>query len=503
VITDGTNLAFTATGLVSIVASQAGSEFHEPAPSLTNTYVVLPADKQAQTITGFVPVDGSEFAGTYKVRLVARASSLLPVSFSVGSGPGLITGGTNLVFTDTGLVSIVASQAGSEFYEAAPSLTNTYTVIYTEKAAQTIDHFLPSDGSSFSGMHRVGLSAQASSLLPVSFTVGSGPGRITGETNLAFTATGQVSIVASQAGSVFYEAASSVTHTFAVTEPVRGVFNDYNGDGRSDLAVFGKIAGVWYILSVDGEPIVWAGAWGWPEALTVPGDYNRDGYADLAVFNVDNGAWYVLSASGNRVLWDVKWGWPGALPVSGDYDGDGRSDLAVFDNNSGLWFILSPTGELILWGGAWGWPGAVPVTGDYNGDGRSDLAVFDTTSGRWYIVSVTGELIAWNVQFGWDGAIAVPGDYDGDGVSDLAVFNEVTGGWYILSLSGEVIAWDVRWGGPGTVPVPGDYDGDGVYDLAVYDNANGGWYILSMTGEVIAWNLMWGWDGAVPVGGAL
>ncbi|MEI6971847.1 MAG: hypothetical protein WCL44_10060, partial [bacterium] len=182
----------------------------------------------------------------------------------VGSGPGLITGGTNLAFTSTGLVSIVASQDGNAFFDPAVNVTNTYDVLPSSQLGQVITNFIPTNGASFAQTNLVGLSAQASSLLPVSFVVGSGPGLITGGTNLAFTCTGLVSIVASQAGSEFYSAAPDVTNTFVVTGSSRPI-NDFDGDGRTDLAVYWPDGGNWYINYSGGG--TYTQNWGWNEAV--------------------------------------------------------------------------------------------------------------------------------------------------------------------------------------------------------------------------------------------
>ncbi|MCG2679459.1 MAG: IPT/TIG domain-containing protein [Kiritimatiellae bacterium] len=102
--------------------------------SYTNsTYVLYLAGtvpKQDQTITNFTPTNGSIFATTSTVGLVAQASSGLPVTnFTVGSGPGAISGLTNLSFTGSGWVSIVASQAGNANWNTAPNVTNTFNVL--------------------------------------------------------------------------------------------------------------------------------------------------------------------------------------------------------------------------------------------------------------------------------------------------------------------------------------------------------------------------------------
>ena len=54
---------------------------------------------------------------------------------STGSGPGSIAGGTNLTFTGTGSVAVVASQAGDADWNGAADVTNTFTVA---KAAATV-----------------------------------------------------------------------------------------------------------------------------------------------------------------------------------------------------------------------------------------------------------------------------------------------------------------------------------------------------------------------------
>lgn len=80
-----------------------------------------------QVITNFLPADSSDISEDATAGLSATASSGLPVAFSIASGPGVISGGTNLSFTGAGSVQVVASQAGNEIWNPAPPLTNTYT----------------------------------------------------------------------------------------------------------------------------------------------------------------------------------------------------------------------------------------------------------------------------------------------------------------------------------------------------------------------------------------
>ncbi|MBI2441165.1 MAG: right-handed parallel beta-helix repeat-containing protein [Lentisphaerae bacterium] len=102
------------TGIVTITAAGALNS-----PQVVTVNLVV--NKLNQTIT--FPAIPDQIV-TSRVGLVATSSSGLPVSFAVVSGPGAITGGTNLTFSAGGTVKVVASQAGNSIWKAAPSVTN-------------------------------------------------------------------------------------------------------------------------------------------------------------------------------------------------------------------------------------------------------------------------------------------------------------------------------------------------------------------------------------------
>jgi len=271
------------------------------------------------------------------------------------------------------------------------------------------------------------------------------------------------------------------------------VLNDYDGDGKSDLAVYNF--GRWYIYSLaTSNVLVNGGGWGGADSIPVSGDYDGDGKSDLAVYNF--GRWYIYSLARSLVLVNGNgWGGADSIPVSGDYDGDGKSDLAVY--NFGRWYIYSlATSSVLVNGGGWGDANSIPVSGDYDGDGKSDLAVYN--SGRWYIYSLATSSVLVNGN-GWGGADSIPvsGDYDGDGKSDLAVYN--FGRWYIYSLARSLVLVNGNgWGGADSIPVSGDYDGDGKSDLAVFNS--GHWYIYSLARSLVLVNGNgWGGPGYIPV----
>ncbi|MBN8459340.1 MAG: chitobiase/beta-hexosaminidase C-terminal domain-containing protein [Verrucomicrobia bacterium] len=68
--------------------------------------------------------------GTPPLAMSASASSGLPVSYSVLSGPATVAGNT-LTITDAGTVTVRAIQSGNEVYSAAPCVDQSFTVYLT------------------------------------------------------------------------------------------------------------------------------------------------------------------------------------------------------------------------------------------------------------------------------------------------------------------------------------------------------------------------------------
>jgi hypothetical protein len=232
---------------------------------------------------------------------------------------------------------------------------------------------------------------------------------------------------------------------------------DYDGDGILDVAVWRPSEGIWYILrSSDGliDHFYWGKTTihptgGLPD-VPVPDDFDGDGRADIAVWRPDTGMWHILLSSkgySHSEAMHFQWGRLGDVPVNADYDGDGLADIAVFRPYENNWYIFeSRTGTWnVQTFGTAGYDILVPA--DYTGDGRADIAIF--RRGTWYVLeSDSGNVDVF--EFGFENSIPVPADYDGDGKVDFAVFQG--GRWYINESSGQGFVSFI-FGVEGDIPV--------------------------------------------------
>ncbi len=168
-----------------------------------------PPPAQSQTIT-FPPLTTPITYTATPIMLTATASSGLPVTFSVLSGPATISGNA-LTITGIGTVVIAADQAGNATFSAAPEITQSIVV---NQASQTIAFTAPATPVAFTSTP-ITLSATASSGLAVTFSVTSGPGTISGN-SLTITGVGTIVVAANQAGNATYAAATAVPYSIVV-----------------------------------------------------------------------------------------------------------------------------------------------------------------------------------------------------------------------------------------------------------------------------------------------
>ena len=244
--------------------------------SATGTLVIA---KAPQTITFAGPA--SQPYSPTPIALSATADSGLPVTFAIVSGPATVSG-SNLTLTGTGTVTVRASQAGDSNRLAAPSVDRSFN---SNKLSQTIT-FAPLADRAYTTVPQA-LTATASSGLPVSFSLVSGPATLNGS-DLTITGVGTVTVRADQAGNSFYLAAANVDRSFVVSKAVATVtLGDlaaiYDGTAKSVTAVTAP-AGLVVDFTYDGG---------------APAPTNAGSYAIVGTVNEAN---YQGSASGTLVI---------------------------------------------------------------------------------------------------------------------------------------------------------------------------------------------------------
>ena len=265
----GATLTLTGAGTVVVNASQAGNEYYTPAPGVQVTFTV---GRAPQTVV-FPRPDDTAF-GAAPFTLTASASSGLPVSFAVISGPAVVTDAT-LTITGAGTVVVRASQAGNSNYQPATSVDETFTV---GKSNQTIA-FGPL-GNQTVGDAPFPVTATSSSGLPVAFIVVSGPATIVGNL-VTVTGPGVVVVRASQPGDSDYNEAATVDQSFTVASGLGSVtgsvFVDVNHNGVRDAGEAG-LSNCAVFVDVNGNGALDAGE---PSAISgADGTYAISGVPD-------------------------------------------------------------------------------------------------------------------------------------------------------------------------------------------------------------------------------
>jgi uncharacterized repeat protein (TIGR02543 family) len=125
-----TGFTGSTSGTIATANSDGTASLYVPM-TMDRSIVANFAPKLTQTIS-FAAI-GAHSVSEGSVLLTASASSGLPVTFSVISGPGTVSG-SRLTFTGIGTIVVQASQSGSITYFAAPSVQQSGTVV---AAAQT------------------------------------------------------------------------------------------------------------------------------------------------------------------------------------------------------------------------------------------------------------------------------------------------------------------------------------------------------------------------------
>jgi len=138
--------------------------------------------------------------------------------------------------------------------------------------------------------------------------------------------------------------------------PVTG---DYDGDLINDFGIVRPVSGNnrWFVMLSNFNNGFSLGCpsttpfcgntplFGLTTDRIVSGDFDGDARTDIAVFRPSDGNWYyqrsstITASGGVGTLGVFNWGLTGDIPQAADYDGDKRTDFAVFRPSNGTWYI--------------------------------------------------------------------------------------------------------------------------------------------------------------------
>jgi formylglycine-generating enzyme required for sulfatase activity len=217
----GGSVSLTGLGTVVFGANQAGNVNYTAATEVTTSFAVT---QGSQSIGAFAAI-GAKAYGSAPFGVTAPvASSGLPVTVAVKSGPATIVGGSVTV-TGLGTVVLAVNQAGNVNYAAATEVTTSFAVT---QGSQSIGAFAAIGAKAYGSAPFGVIAPVASSGLPVSVTVKSGPATISGG-SVSVNGVGTVVLAANQAGNTNYTAAAEVTTSFAVTQATQSLYVSISG----------------------------------------------------------------------------------------------------------------------------------------------------------------------------------------------------------------------------------------------------------------------------------
>lgn len=215
---------------------------------------------------------------------------------------------------------------------------------------------------------------------------------------------------------------------------------DYDGDGKTDLAVFrpnglGDPTKAYFFMLQSSNNTFRYEQFGNNADVPVSGDWDGDGKSDLAVYRAGAQTapsyfFYRPSSASGTDFRAIQWGAAGDKQARADYDGDGKLDAAVFRPSTSRWYVLKSSDNQVI-DIQFGISEDIPVPADYDGDGRANFAVYRPSTGWWYR-STNPNTNYDGIQFGASGDVPVAADYDGDGRADAAVYRPSNGTWYLM-----------------------------------------------------------------------
>jgi hypothetical protein len=268
------------------------------------------------------------------------------------------------------------------------------------------------------------------------------------------------------------------------------VRSDFNGDGRSDVAIYDPATGDWYIRQDDGSAV--SVAMGYDNyAYPAPGDFDNDQIVDLAVYDGALKQWHVRFSSDASTTNLIGVTTNTVIPIVMDTSyGEGLDEFWLYSGENNIWYGL--VDYIYYFPLDIGVPAGNPMKGDFGGDCFDDLIIVNGK--RWTVYARPWDTL---YEFSIRGTgNPIVGDFDGDGIADGGLYDSRRGVWTVrLTATAQTIK---HRGHRGTQPVTGDYDGDGITDFGSYNPATSQWYFEYSSGTTATFSF--GYPGVIAIG---
>jgi uncharacterized repeat protein (TIGR01451 family) len=342
----------------------------------------------------------------------------------------------------------------------------------------------------------------AAGTAPYSVTVGDLTNDGKADLTTANSESNNISLMVGNGNGTFLAAITYPSDYYSYGGPNQTILGDFNGDGKTDVAVANQYSGMAVLLNTGTCTLncnIMGGASHYSVGTTpnafAAGDFNRDGVADLAVVN--SGAYTISIALGNAdgtftAGVTVGAGTGTSSIAAGDFDADGKLDLAVGNSGSNNVSVLRGNGDGTFQAAVHYAAGTSPqavAIGDFDRDGRADLAVANSGSNNVSVLRGNGNATfqaAVHYGTGTSPRGLAIGDFNRDGILDLATANSGSGNVSLLAgNAGGTFQTAVNFS-VGSSPyaiVSGDFNRDGKADLATANNGSNDISVLLGTGS--------------------
>ncbi len=237
----GNTVTLTGAGSVTVSASQAASG-NFPAASASSSFNVAGTTPPLT----FAGIASQTFGTSPPFSVSATSASTGAVTYFVASGPATVSGNT-VTLTGVGIVTLDASQAAAGNFGAGAASTS-----FNVAAAPSALVFAPISAQTIGAPPFV-VSASSTSPGAITYSLANGPARVAGNM-VTVTGVGQVNLLASQAASASFPAATGATTFNVVAAPswvqltnLPSVIKSY---GTADKSFVGT-DGYFYMASVS------------------------------------------------------------------------------------------------------------------------------------------------------------------------------------------------------------------------------------------------------------